>query len=283
MVKKLFKPIGRVVLSFFIILIAIIIFFIYAIKVEPYRLKIESLVLQSRFSAPLIVVQISDIQISENFTVENFKKVMKKINKQNPDIVLFTGDLYENYAEYHDNEALIDSLSKIEARYGKFAIWGNRDYGGGAVSRYERIMKQSGFQLLRNEAVSIMLSNGETLLLAGLDDALLGTPDITSILEEFQTTECGFSILITHEPDTADMYSDLGFDLIVSGHSHGGQVDVPFLPRITTAMAEKYVDGLYQLNEKTNLYVNSGIGTSRYPIRFGVIPEITDFFLEKGE
>ena len=83
-----------------------------------------------------------------------------------------------------------------------------------------------------------------------------------------------------NEPDVADKYADQGFDLIVSGHSHGGQVNVPFLPRMTTALAEKYVDGLYQLNDQTSLYVNSGIGTSRYPIRFGVIPQITVFSLE---
>lgn len=232
MVRRLLKFIKMVILILFLISAMIAILFVYAFKVEPYRLRTESLTLQTGFSESFNVVQISDIQISESFTIENLNRVVQKINEQIPDVVLFTGDLYEVYADYHDDAALINTLSGIKAKYGKFAIWGNRDYGGGAESKYERIMEQSGFRLLRNE------------------------------------------------PDVADKYADQGFDLIVSGHSHGGQVNVPFLPRMTTALAEKYVDGLYQLNDQTSLYVNSGIGTSRYPIRFGVIPQITVFSLE---
>lgn len=279
MLSKVFKIIRAIVLCACLIVMLLSIFFIYATKIEPYRLKIDSVSFQTVFSESLKVVQISDIQISKNYTTDHLKKVVVEMNEQDPDIVLFTGDLYEIYAEYHDDKALIDTLSAIEARYGKFAVWGNRDYGGGAAGQYETILQQSGFQLLQNEAVSIMLNNGEKLFLAGLDDALLGTPDIATITEEFQTAEYLFSILMTHEPDTADLYSDMGFNLIVSGHSHGGQVNVPFLPKMTTSMAEKYVNGLYQLNGHTSLYVNSGIGTSRYPVRFGVVPEITVFSL----
>lgn len=279
MLSKVFKIIRAIVLCACLIVMLLSIFFIYATKIEPYRLKIDSVSFQTVFSESLKVVQISDIQISKNYTTDHLKKVVEEMNEQDPDIVLFTGDLYEIYAEYHDDKALIDTLSAIEARYGKFAVWGNRDYGGGAAGQYENILQQSGFQLLQNEAVSIMLNNGEKLFLAGLDDALLGTPDIATITEEFQTAEYLFSILMTHEPDTADLYSDMGFNLIVSGHSHGGQVNVPFLPKMTTSMAEKYVNGLYQLNGHTSLYVNSGIGTSRYPVRFGVVPEITVFSL----
>lgn len=283
MPNRIFKIIRTIVLCTCLVLILLMLLFIYATKIEPYRLSIDSVCFHTTLSESLKVVQISDIQISETFTTDHLKKVIVEINEQDPDIVLFTGDLYEIYAEYHDNTALIDTLSAIDAPYGKFAVWGNRDYGGGTAGQYESILRQSGFQMLQNNGVSIMLNNGEKLLVAGLDDALLGKPDVTPITEEFQIAEHSFSILMTHEPDTADLYSDRGFNLIVSGHSHGGQVNVPFLPKMTTSLAEKYVDGLYQLNERTSLYVNSGIGTSRYPIRFGVVPEITVFSLEKEE
>lgn len=84
---------------------------------------------------------------------------------------------------------------------------------------------------------------------------------------------------MTHEPDVADSFVDAGFDLILAGHSHGGQVNLPFWSQPTTALARKYTRGLYRLSEQTNLYVNAGIGTSRYPVRFGVVPEITVFHL----
>ena len=208
------------------------------------------------------------------------EKVVQAVNRQQPDILLFTGDLYENYASYRDDEALISLLSQMDAKYGKFAIWGNRDYGGGAVRKYKSILSQSGFTLLTNASVSIPVSDTDTVFLAGLDDALLGQPDITPILEQLSGDENTYTILMTHEPDTAEQYAQMGFDLIVSGHSHGGQVKIPFFPTITTHLAERYIDGLYSLNEQTQLYVNSGIGTSRIPVRFRVPPEISLLLLK---
>lgn len=281
MIKFMLKIIRVSLLAIVILLLISIVLLYYAMKIEPYSLQIDKVALQTGYSEDFKIVQISDIQISENFTTENLKKIVKSVQQQKPDIILFTGDLYENHAEYHNDEMLTEVLSSLEAKHGKYAVWGNRDYGGGAVRKYKMIMEQSGFQLLQNEAVSIMLNKKDKLFLGGVDDALLGNPNINLILENFQSEENQYSILMTHEPDIADCYNDLGFDLIVSGHSHGGQVKIPFVSQMTTAMAEKYVKGLYHISSQTNLYVNSGIGTSRYPIRFGVPPEITIFYLEK--
>lgn len=253
----------------------------YAIKIEPYLVKTKDVIIQTKFYDKIKVVQISDIQINKNYTIDNFRKVIDTINEENPDIVLFTGDLYENYAEYRDDQNLIEALASIQSTYGKFAVWGNRDYGGGASREYEKIMEQGGFQVLCNEYAVITFDMEEEILIAGLDDALLGNPDVQWMADPEMLKEKQFSILLIHEPDTADLYADMGFDLILSGHSHGGQVKIPFLPQIKTSMAEKYVDGMYHLNDKTDLYVNSGIGTSHYPIRLGVIPEVTAFYLEK--
>ena len=252
----------------------------YSFYIEPFRLTIDTLSLESSLSREVRIVQVSDIQISRHYTTENLEKVVQAVNRQQPDILLFTGDLYENYASYRDDEALISLLSQMDAKYGKFAIWGNRDYGGGAVRKYKSILSQSGFTLLTNASVSIPVSDTDTVFLAGLDDALLGQPDITPILQQLSGDENTYTILMTHEPDTAEQYAQMGFDLIVSGHSHGGQVKIPFFPTITTHLAERYIDGLYSLNEQTQLYVNSGIGTSRIPVRFRVPPEISLLLLK---
>lgn len=254
----------------------------YSFYIEPFRLTIDTLSLESSLSREVRIVQVSDIQISRHYTTENLEKVVQAVNRQQPDILLFTGDLYENYASYRDDEALISLLSQMDAKYGKFAIWGNRDYGGGAVRKYESILAQSGFTLLTNASVSIPVSDTDTVFLAGLDDALLGQPDITPILQQLSGDENTYTILMTHEPDTAEQYAQMGFDLIVSGHSHGGQVNIPFFPTITTHLAERYIDGLYSLSEQTQLYVNSGIGTSRIPVRFRVPPEISLLLLNQA-
>ena len=148
--------------------------------------------------------------------------------------------MYENYAAYHDNENLVSQLSQIQPRYGKFAIWGNRDYGGGAVRQYQQLMEASGFYLLQNEGVAVTTDSGEQLLLAGLDDALLGEPDLQPVIAQYSPDNYPCSILMIHEPDLADQYAQDGFDLMLAGHSHGGQVDVPFLLPLTTSLAEKY-------------------------------------------
>lgn len=254
----------------------------YSFYIEPFRLTIDTLSLESSLSQEVRIVQVSDIQISRHYTTEDFEKVVQAVNRQQPDILLFTGDLYENYASYRDDKELISLLSQMDAKYGKFAIWGNRDYGGGAVRKYESILAQSGFTLLTNASVSIPVSDTDTVFLAGLDDALLGQPDIAPILEQLPKEENTYTILMTHEPDTAEQYAQMGFDLIVSGHSHGGQVKIPFFPTMTTHLGKRYIDGLYPLNDQTQLYVNSGIGTSRIPVRFRVPPEITLLLLNQA-
>lgn len=124
----------------------------YAFKVEPYCLAVNEYYVtgEKEGNETIKIVQFSDVHIKEDFTFGHLHKVVKHINQQNPDIVVFTGDLYDNYAQYNDDVNIIAELQKIEAKYDKIAIWGNRDYGGGAVRQYQYIMEQAGFTLLKN-------------------------------------------------------------------------------------------------------------------------------------
>ena len=255
----------------------------YAFKIEPYRITANEYTLGGE-ADPIKIVQISDIHVKEDFTSDNLKKIVEKVNREEPDIVAFTGDLYDNYAKYHDNENVAEALGKIRAKDAKIAIWGNRDYGGGASRKYEDIMEKAGFTLLKNEHYTVKAGNGETVFFTGLDDALLGSPDMP------EREEGGdYRILLFHEPDCFDDYMDYDYDIALSGHSHGGQVDIPFLPSVNaravavTAMAEEYSGGMYEFPdaETKKLYVNTGIGTTHISARFGVVPEITVFHMGK--
>ena len=99
---------------------------------------------------------------------------------------------------YHDDQNLIEALAYIQSTYGKFAVWGNRDYGGGASREYEKIMEQGGFQVLCNEYAVITFDMEEEILIAGLDDALLGNPDVQWMADPNLLKEKQFSILLTH-------------------------------------------------------------------------------------
>lgn len=254
----------------------------YAFKIEPYRIISKHLYINEETSDFIKIVQFSDTHIKEDFTYKNLDKVVNYINKQKPDVVVFTGDLYDNYAQYHDDENIIKELQKISATYDKIAVWGNRDYGGGAVRQYENIMEQSGFTVLKNGNWYVSTDSAKQILFTGLDDSILGNvymPDSTKIYNS------DYNILITHEPDTVDSFQQYPYDLVLSGHSHGGQVNIPFIPAINqkatsaTSLAVNYVGGMYRLNSKTKMYVNTGIGTTHISVRFGVTPEISVFHI----
>lgn len=159
----------------------------YAFKIEPYRITSNQLSLNEKTSDFIKVVQFSDTHIKGDFTYKNLDKVVNYINKQNPDVVVFTGDLYDNYVQYHDDENIIKELQKINATYDKIAVWGNRDCGGGASRQYENIMEQSGFTVLKNENWYVTTDSDKKILFTGLDDSMLGNvymPDEYSVASE---------------------------------------------------------------------------------------------------
>lgn len=275
--KRLFFAVG-----FLFLLFAACIF--YAFRIEPFRISLNTYTVSEKKTntEPVKIIQISDIHIKEDFTYKNLEKIVKKINGQSPDLIVFTGDLYDNYAKYRDDGHIISELKKLNAAYGKIAIWGNRDYGGGAVRKYKEIMELSGFTLLKNENMFITLEDGKKIHFTGLDDSLLGQPVMPDMAE---TDRADIKILLTHEPDSILEFYEEDFLLTLSGHSHGGQIQIPFLPFINekavaaTALSARYSGGMYQVGDggKQSLYVNTGIGTTHISARFGVVPEIAVF------
>ncbi len=256
----------------------------YMFEIEPYRIHVNEFVSKKEASSTveIKVVQFSDVHIKEDYTSQNLEKVVNKINEQNPDFVVFTGDLYDNYSLYNDDQKIIEVLGRIEAKYGKVAIWGNRDYGGGAGHHYADIVEEAGFVLLSNQSEVFTTKENKKILFTGLDDSLLGSPNL-----DFQTdlTDIDYSIFLMHEPDYINREYVSNYDVILTGHSHGGQIHIPFIPSINKSgltyysHAEKYSQGFYDLKKKGDkkIYVNGGIGTTHVSARFGVLPEITLF------
>lgn len=275
--KKPKNKTKRILLSLLSLLILLIIALpFYAWKVEPFLVHVNHVELGKKNErTPLNVVQISDLQVSEYYETNRLDKVIEKVNAQKPDILLFTGDLFDNYSKYPEQRApMIEKLKAFKANIGKYAVWGNHDYGGGAVRVYEDVMSAGGFTVLRNQGETLTLSDGRQVFLGGLDDSLLGNPSVSDTLAYRQNYD--YAITMTHEPDVADAFIGTDTQLVLAGHSHGGQVWIPFYP-IKNVLAEKYTRGLYQLDAITQLYVNTGIGTTSIHARFGVIPEVTQF------
>nr|WP_285850994.1 metallophosphoesterase [Sporosarcina aquimarina] len=224
------------------------------------------------------VVQFSDVHLGPHYSLQQLKKLVERVNELEPDVIAFTGDLIDVPSAFEGRSEISDILGKLRSRYGKYAVWGNHDYGGGGVRFYENIMKESGFKLLENQNSVIELDSGQKVTIIGLDDAMLGHPDIEKAYTGVD--DQGDKLLLLHDPDLVDHITIERFDLALAGHSHGGQVVVPlFGPLVTPPLAKKYTKGMYQLAEDNYLYVNSGIGTTRITVRFWNPPELSVFDL----
>ncbi len=280
--RALKKILKRIFIT--IILIPAICFgiFAYSIYVEPNLLSVKNIEINNSSNIKnedtIKIAQISDIHLGEYYAIDKLEKLVNKVNSQNADIIVFTGDLFDNVSKFEDTSKVAPILKKLNANIGKYAIYGNHDYGGGAKNIYKNVMEDSGFKILVNEQANVKLDSGKTMSILGLDDALLGNPDVEKTARNIKGNN--YNLLLLHEPDLSDKFVSYNIDLILAGHSHGGQVKIPFLGEIVTPpLAEKYKDGLYNLNTKRNtqLYVNSGIGNTKVPFRFMNVPEVSIF------
>ncbi len=231
-------------------------------------------------SENLKIAVFGDTHFGDYYTTEDFDKVIKAIKEAEPDMVVFSGDLIDHFDTYaKDVSTISEKLSEIEAPYGKFAIFGNHDYGGGAESEYESIMENGGFSVLKNEYHAV---DELEIALIGIDDVLIGYGD-PSVASWGRPDY--FNIVLVHEPDVVDDVLDYNVDLLIAGHTHGRQINIKYFDQyILPPYGRKYVNGLFRFsNEReTQLYVNSGIGMTKLPYRFLSPPELTVITLKKN-
>lgn len=257
----------------------------YARFIEPYMLVMKNVNVDIRMEVPdCTVVFFSDTHFGKNYSQRNIERIVDRINRSNPDVVIFGGDFLDNYARDRkslDLDYIQSELQRIQSSYGKFAIWGNHDYGGGAVRVYHDLMTGGGFRVLENESVLVEALN---MRVFGYDDYLLGETDLSLYRIKSQQ----FNLIAAHEPVVADFIENTGENLFLAGHTHGGQIGVPLIrKKVTPRGSGSYVKGLYSQKEigtetSMQMYVSSGIGTAIYPVRFLNVPEIVEFHLSSG-
>lgn len=259
----------------------------YGKYIEPRLISLTHHSLQSQLIPHSFngvkIVQFSDLHLGYYYSLKQLTTVVKKINEIKPDIVMFTGDLIDNYQTYADIPFVSAILQTIRAPLGKFAIYGNHDHGGYGTEYYHQIMHESGFEVLQNTQKQIRLLDGSTIAIFGIDDMILGTPNINELLQHVKHNI--YTIVLVHEPDVAKQIAKFPVNLQLSGHSHGGQVQIPFFgPVVTPYLAKHYIEGFYNIAEtyKLKLYVNRGLGMTRLPFRFLARPEISVFTFQSN-
>ena len=230
------------------------------------------------------IALLSDFHYDPAFSVHPIRSSVETVNALKPDLVALTGD-FVTAPEIGDisegavaAEPCADILSHLRAPYGLWAVLGNHDLASDP-KRVSNALLAKGIPILTNRSVPVEKDGGR-FWLSGVDDIMDGHPNLDSALHGIPPNEP--TILLAHEPDYADKVAGYPVDLQLSGHTHGGQVRIPFVrPLFLPELGRKYLLGLYQVRDLT-LYTTAGIGTVRLPVRFNCPPEITFLTIRKG-
>jgi predicted MPP superfamily phosphohydrolase len=232
------------------------------------------------------ICQLSDIHIGPFMPAEEIRKYAAIANAQKPDLIALTGDFVT--FDPHTEQAVVDALSGLRAPFGVYGSLGNHDAWAGVEDSITELFRQTGVRILRGASVPIA-DRGETFNLMGVDfqsSRRFGpSPPVKHLLKDIEgmVDPHRVNILLSHNPDTFDRAAELGIDLSLAGHTHGGQAALEFIsPEIAPSrLVTPYVAGLFH-KPGSQLYVNRGIGTIFIPIRIGAPPEITIYSLSRG-
>ncbi|HOV48411.1 MAG TPA: metallophosphoesterase [Anaerolineae bacterium] len=259
----------------------------YAMQVEPEWLEVHTVDVFLPELSPLheglTLVQLTDLHLGPDVTASYLQRVVKQTNAQSPDLIVLTGDFVSQSASY--SRAAAEILADLRAPYGVFAVLGNHDVWVGADEVAARLT-EVGITVLRNDRVQLF-PRGEPLWLVGIEDA--GALDcgagglepglwseqqaaVTRLLADIPSAEA--RILLVHAPDFVTLLPAGRLDLVLSGHTHGGQVRLPLMgaPIVPSCEGQKYAGGW--VPGSPPVYVSRGIGLIAPAVRFNCRPEL---------
>jgi predicted MPP superfamily phosphohydrolase len=257
----------------------------YSLEFEPSWVDIS----QVQVSLPKLpkpfqdykIVQISDLHMGGWMNRTHLEDVLLHVREQSPDLIVITGDFVIGHSWSDEIEQashdFIEVMSPLSLEYKVIGVMGNHDHWTD-VLKVKSMLSAAGIISLQND-IYRLTKNSEDLYIAGLDDVSEGKHRLEEV--ELKLPQNAKAILLAHEPDYATTTSKSGkFMMQLSGHSHGGQVVIPFVgPPVLPRWGRRYPAGLYQVGEMF-LYTNRGIGMTSPFVRFNCRPEITVFTLQ---
>jgi len=248
---------------------------IFGPKIYKINIKIKNL--PQSFDG-FTIAHISDLHVGSVIGAKYTKKIVDLTNKLNPDMIALTGDMIDGTTE--DLYEKIAPIANLKAKNGVYFVPGNHEYYWNAVSWINQFSR-FGFQCLINQN-TLILKNNEQILIGGITDYEAGwiikghTPNLKKAAANI--SEPITKILLSHQPKSYKEAEEAGFDLQLSGHTHGGQ----FFPwSLIIALAQPYYKGLGKY-KNMSIYTNRGTGFWGPPFRFGVPSEITFIKLKKS-
>lgn len=239
---------------------------------EPYRLTIEHHQIFLRRLPKALdgfrIVQLSDIHHSPFTSSQQIERAVQTATSLQPDIVALTGDYISKERRYAAPCA--EMLGKLRARHGVFAVLGNHDHWTDAALITD-LFRAEGITVLVNQGMRFQ-KNGAAFWLAGVDDTMVGLEDLPLALAGSRDDE--MKLLLAHNPIILRRAAREHVDLVLSGHTHGGQVKLTSDRNTSPRPRRRVLKGLASEGE-TQIYVTRGLGTVVLPVRFGCPPEVS--------
>ncbi len=277
------KKILIVLISILLILLLCV---LHAVMIAPKKLHVRNETIASnkipQSMDQMKIVFFSDVHYNAYVDEQRFQAVVDLINQQNPDIVLFGGDLFDHpanrYPSEQAQETVLTLLNQIEAEKGKFAVLGNHDLESSTTADLvEHILYTAGFEVLNNQSLRIRNGSSGSIVLTGLESGLLGHPDVVTPFDTIRSDD--YSIVLCHTPDTALEITSYKADYFLAGHGHGGQIVLPLFGALYQPIgAQEYYRGIHRLDGMT-LDITNGCGTTKADVRFLSNAEIVVYTL----
>jgi hypothetical protein len=230
------------------------------------------------------VAVLSDFHYDPHFSIHPLRAAIAMVSRLHPDLIALTGDFVSVPLVGDDQKAAFAAepcarlLRQMTAPHGLWAVMGNHD-DGTDPEHVTRALQAENIRVLANHSEPIE-QDGARFWLAGVNDVMSGTADLSKTIRVVPAGEA--VVLLAHEPDFADEAAQYPIDLQLSGHSHGGQIRIPFLPPLyLPELAKKYVWGTYHVGPLM-LHTSAGLGTVGVPMRLNCPPEITLLTLRRS-
>ena len=227
------------------------------------------------------IVHFSDIFYGSSINDKELKKIVKKINELKPDVIVYTGDLFNNTININDEniENIKNILKNTEAKFKKYAIIGDSDYIN--KDKYLEIMNGANFTFLDNEDDFIYYKGNDPLQFVGTSSILGGENNIDKFISKNLNDPEYFQIWLNHEPIIIDnlLDNEIHPNILLTGHTLYGIVNFPFMGYLLKLDGiSKYTNDFYH-KKRINMFVSNGLGTYKYNIRFMNIPSINFYRL----